>query len=131
MSCVSVQTPHPRLVSSHVSERVRRLTAGVSIDWATAEACAIGTLLLQGSDTTHTHKHIHMHTHTHTLGYNVRLSGQDVGRGTFSHRHVMIVDQNTEEAYIPLNHISAEQSGFLEVNIPTLRKRCPLYVSLN
>jgi len=45
------------------------------LDWSTAEALAIGSLLYQG--------------------YNVRLSGQDVGRGTFSQRHAMLVDQTT------------------------------------
>ena len=45
------------------------------MDWSTAEAMAIGSLLYQG--------------------YNVRLSGQDVGRGTFSHRHAMLVDQSS------------------------------------
>lgn len=36
-------------------------------------------------------------------GHNVRLSGEDVGRGTFSHRHAMLVDRKTNEMYIPLN----------------------------
>lgn len=45
------------------------------MDWATAETLAIGSLLYQG--------------------YNVRISGQDIGRGTFSHRHTMLVDQST------------------------------------
>lgn len=45
------------------------------LDWATAEALAFGSLLHEG--------------------YNVRISGQDVGRGTFSHRHAMLVDQST------------------------------------
>lgn len=45
------------------------------LDWAMCEALAIGSLLYQG--------------------YNVRISGQDVGRGTFSHRHAMLVDQST------------------------------------
>lgn len=48
-------------------------------------------------------------------GYNVRISGQDVGRGTFSHRHAMLVDQSTNNTYIPLNSIDPKQSGFLEV----------------
>lgn len=51
----------------------------------------------------------------HFAGYNVRLSGQDVGRGTFSHRHAMLVDQSTNNIYIPLNGISDKQTGFLEV----------------
>ena len=48
-------------------------------------------------------------------GFNVRISGQDVGRGTFSHRHGMIVDQKTDGVWIPLNHITEDQKGFLEV----------------
>ena len=48
-------------------------------------------------------------------GFNVRLSGQDVGRGTFSHRHAMFVCQDTDAAYIPLNYLSPQQTNFLEV----------------
>ncbi len=51
-------------------------------DWATAEALAFGSLVMEG--------------------YNVRLSGQDSGRGTFSQRHAVWVDQKTEDKYIPL-----------------------------
>ena len=50
------------------------------------------------------------------VGFNVRISGQDVGRGTFSQRHAMLVDQHTDEAYIPLNNMTDNQSGFLEVS---------------
>jgi len=45
----------------------------------------------------------------------VRFSGQDVGRGTFSHRHAMLVDQLTDEMHVPLNNISEQQNAFLEV----------------
>lgn len=48
-------------------------------------------------------------------GFNVRISGQDVGRGTFSHRHAMLVDQATNNIHIPLNHIKPKQEAFLEV----------------
>ena len=48
-------------------------------------------------------------------GYNVRLCGQDVGRGTFSHRHCMLIDQETDELFVPLNLLSEDQKGFLEV----------------
>jgi len=61
---------------------------GEGFDWATAEAMAFGTLLREG--------------------YGVRLSGQDCGRGTFSHRHAVFVDQKTEERYVPLKHINPE-----------------------
>ena len=65
---------------------------GTGFDWATAEALAFGSLL----DET----------------YRVRLSGQDVGRGTFSHRHAIMYDQETEPKYIQLQQISAEQGQF-------------------
>ena len=45
----------------------------------------------------------------------MRISGQDVGRGTFSQRHAMFVDQQTDVAHIPLNHMYPEQTGFFEV----------------
>ena len=48
-------------------------------------------------------------------GYQVRFSGQDVGRGTFSHRHAMLVDQLTDEMHVPLNNMSEQQNAFLEV----------------
>ncbi len=65
---------------------------GAPIDWATAEALAFGTLLREG--------------------YPVRLSGQDCGRGTFSQRHAVLVDQLTEDRYIPLDNISEDQAKF-------------------
>ncbi|MBL4837513.1 MAG: 2-oxoglutarate dehydrogenase E1 component [Kordiimonadaceae bacterium] len=61
---------------------------GEGFDWATAEALAFGTLLREG--------------------YNVRLSGQDCGRGTFSHRHAVFVDQKTEDRYVPLKHVNTD-----------------------
>ncbi|MEM1053443.1 MAG: 2-oxoglutarate dehydrogenase E1 component [Pseudomonadota bacterium] len=56
--------------------------SGKGFDWATAEALAFGSLVMEG--------------------YGVRLSGQDSGRGTFSQRHAVWVDQTTEDKYIPL-----------------------------
>ncbi len=71
---------------------------GQDIDWATAEALAFGTLLVEGTP--------------------VRLSGQDSGRGTFSQRHAVLVDQDNESVYIPLNHIRDGQSLFEVVDSP-------------
>ncbi|KAJ1983699.1 hypothetical protein H4R34_001127 [Dimargaris verticillata] len=89
-------TVHSRLEKYHIKARLRRLHQGTDIDWATAEDLAVGSLLLEG--------------------HNARISGQDVGRGTFSQRHVMLVCQNTERVYIPLNHMAnPTQQGQLEV----------------
>lgn len=79
----------------HVQGRLKKLAEGNKIDWATAEALAIGSLMYQG--------------------HNVRISGEDVGRGTFSHRHAMLVDQKTNEMYVPLNHMDSGNGGKLEL----------------
>jgi len=68
------------------------IDSGEGVDWATAEALAFGTLLLEGLP--------------------VRLSGQDCTRGTFSQRHSGIVDQETETRYYPLNHIREGQAEY-------------------
>uniref|UniRef100_G3NKN9 2-oxoadipate dehydrogenase complex component E1 n=1 Tax=Gasterosteus aculeatus aculeatus TaxID=481459 RepID=G3NKN9_GASAC len=86
---------HSHLRKTHVQARLQKLEEGTKLDWSTAEALAFGSLLSQG--------------------FNIRISGQDVGRGTFSQRHAMVVCQDTNDMYIPLNHISAQQTGFLEV----------------
>ena len=62
------------------------------IDWAIAELLAYGTLLDQN--------------------YNVRISGQDVERGTFSHRHAILKTEKTEKEFSPLNNISKDQGSF-------------------
>eukprot|EP00795_Rhopilema_esculentum_P002591 gene2591-786_t len=86
---------HNHLKKTHCDARVNKLNEGKNIDWATAEALAFGTLLHDG--------------------YNIRLCGQDVGRGTFSHRHCMLIDQETDELFVPLNHMTEDQQSFLEV----------------
>lgn len=62
------------------------------LDWALGELLAYATLLEEG--------------------YPVRISGQDVERGTFSHRHAVILTEDTEEEYIPLQHLSETQAKF-------------------
>ncbi|XP_067446290.1 2-oxoadipate dehydrogenase complex component E1 [Thunnus thynnus] len=86
---------HSHLGKTHAQARLQKLEEGTKLDWSTAEALAFGSLLSQG--------------------FNIRISGQDVGRGTFSQRHAMVVCQDTNDMYIPLNHISPQQTGFLEV----------------
>jgi probable 2-oxoglutarate dehydrogenase E1 component DHKTD1 len=60
-----MQEIHPRL-NRHVKNRLKSVETGEGVDWASAEAMAFGSLMLEGCD--------------------VRIAGQDVGRGTFSHR---------------------------------------------
>jgi 2-oxoglutarate dehydrogenase E1 component len=74
------------------------IEAGEGIDWATAEALAIGSLCAEGT--------------------HVRMSGQDSGRGTFSQRHAVLVDQETEERYVPINHVSPRQAPFEIIDSP-------------
>ena len=49
-------------------------------------------------------------------GYQIRISGQDVGRGTFSQRHGMLINQKNDDVYIPLNALDDNQ-GYFEVRI--------------
>ncbi len=76
----------------------KMLDTGKGFDWATAEALAFGTLIDDG--------------------YAVRLSGQDVGRGTFSQRHAIWHDQENEDKYIALQHIKEGQPWFEVHNSP-------------
>ena len=49
-------------------------------------------------------------------GHSVRISGQDVERGTFSHRHAVVITEDTEEEILPLNHLSETQAKFYAYN---------------
>ncbi len=69
---------------------------GTGIDWSMAESLAFGTLLNEG--------------------FPVRLSGQDSERGTFSQRHSVLVDQETERRYTPLKYVSPDQGRFEVIN---------------
>ena len=75
--------------------RRKMIEDGQGVDWALGEALAFGTLLEEGN--------------------RVRLSGQDVQRGTFSQRHAVLIDQDTEKRYTPLNHLDRDQKVKLEV----------------
>ena len=84
----------------HPLRKVKKLLDGMNeklvneqvLDWAGAELLAYGTLLLEGHD--------------------VRMSGQDVKRGTFSHRHAILTDKEDGKEYNRLNHIASEQGKF-------------------
>ena len=91
-------TSYPESLNIHKTlarifgNRKNMIDSGEGVDWATAEALAFGSLLEEG--------------------FPVRLVGQDSIRGTFSHRHSALVDQETEERYIPLNNISDKQARY-------------------
>ncbi len=88
-------TAHKTLVRL-LDRRREMISKGEGIDWAMAEHLAFGTLV--------------------TEGFPVRLSGQDCERGTFSQRHAVLIDQETERRYTPLRHIAPNQAGFEVVN---------------
>ncbi len=77
------------------ANRRKMIETGKGIDWAMAEALAFASLINEGT--------------------RVRLSGQDSERGTFSQRHAVIIDQENEKRYTPINHISRGQESKLEV----------------
>jgi 2-oxoglutarate dehydrogenase E1 component len=87
-----------RTLKRILENKRKTLEAGTGLDWSTGEALAFGTLLAEGTP--------------------VRLSGQDSGRGTFSHRHSVLVDQETEARYVPLNNIRADQASFEVIDSP-------------
>ena len=87
-------TPH-RTIARILDAKAKMISSGENIDWATGEALAFGALAIEG--------------------FPVRLSGQDCTRGTFSHRHSGILDQNTGEKFYPLNNIRPDQEAKYEV----------------
>ena len=81
-----------------VDNRRAMFETGQGVDWATGEALAFGSALIDG--------------------YLVRLSGQDCRRGTFSQRHAVFIDQRTEAPLIPLAHIRDGQARFVVCDSP-------------
>lgn len=81
------------IVKKVYAARVEALKAGKGIDWGGAEALAFTSLLREG--------------------YHVRITGQDVGRGTFSHRHCVLTDQkNDRKQYVPLNNFNPNRHAY-------------------
>lgn len=81
-----------RKVEKLLQDKIKLLEDENKVDWATAELMAYGSLLVEGKD--------------------VRMSGQDVKRGTFSHRHAVIYDERTNQEYNRLNQLSPTQEPF-------------------
>src|SRR5258705_581904 len=85
-----------RTIQRFLENRRKAIEPGVGIDWATAEALAFCSLMLEG--------------------HPVRLSGQDTERGTFSQRHSVLIDQENEDRYVPFNHVGEHQARFEVIN---------------
>ncbi|WP_243370216.1 2-oxoglutarate dehydrogenase E1 component [Microvirga solisilvae] len=85
-----------KTIQRFLDNRKKMMDTGEGFDWAMAEALAFGSLLLEG--------------------HRVRLSGQDCERGTFSQRHSVLTDQENEERYTNLNHISEDQARYEVIN---------------
>jgi len=79
-------------VEKILQDKIKLFETGKKVDWATGELLAYGSLLLDGKD--------------------VRMSGQDVRRGTFSHRHAILRDENNEKPYNRLSHIPGATGTF-------------------
>ena len=87
--------PHRR-VKRLLEDRTRMAQGEIAMDWGFAETMAYASLIEDG--------------------YSVRLSGQDSGRGTFSHRHAVLKNQARRQPYVPLRSISDDPSKFLVID---------------
>ncbi|MGF0539589.1 2-oxoglutarate dehydrogenase E1 component [Agrobacterium sp. ES01] len=85
-----------RTIKRFMDNRAQMIETGEGLDWAMAEALAFGTLCYEGT--------------------KVRLSGQDCERGTFSQRHSVLYDQETEERFIPLSNLAPNQGRYEVIN---------------
>ena len=84
-----------RKITKLFDSREKSIFENGKVDWAMAELLAYGTLLSEG--------------------FNVRVSGQDVERGTFSHRHAVLKSEDSEEEYLPLNNIDSKNKGLFSI----------------
>jgi 2-oxoglutarate dehydrogenase E1 component len=89
--------PHPK-IERFLSGRKKMADGEAPLDWSAAESLAFGSLAVEGG--------------------RVRLSGQDVGRGTFSHRHGVLHDYEDGHMYVPLQHLSPDQAPVELFNSP-------------
>jgi len=85
-----------RTIQRFMENRRKAIDSGEGIDWATAEALAFGSILMEGNP--------------------IRLSGQDSERGTFSQRHSVLYDQRDENRFIPLNNLGPQQAHYEVIN---------------
>ena len=92
LSTAPADFPIHKTIGRLLDAKAKMFETGEGFDWATGEALAFGSLL--------------------TEGYPVRLSGQDSSRGTFSHRHSALINQDTEERHYPLNAVRKGQAQY-------------------
>ena len=85
-----------RTIQRFMDNRSQMVETGEGIDWAMAEALAFGSLVVDG--------------------HKIRLSGQDCERGTFSQRHSVLYDQETEDRFIPLANLAPNQAKYEVIN---------------
>src|SRR5882757_3311633 len=85
-----------RTIQRFLDARAKAIAQGEGIDWATGEALAFCSLLREG--------------------HPERFSGQDSERGTFSQRHSVLIDQETEDRYTPFNHVHEGQARYEVIN---------------
>ena len=85
--------PLQRQVAKILEDRRKMAAGALPVNWGFAETLAYASVL--------------------QAGYPVRLTGQDVGRGTFSHRHAVLHNQKEEGVHIPLQHVSEDQAPFV------------------
>ena len=95
--CSVPQGFHPhRTIQRFLDNRRAAIESGEGLDWATAEALAFASLIDEGR--------------------SIRLSGQDSERGTFSQRHSVLIDQENETRYAPLNHLGNGEARYEVIN---------------
>jgi 2-oxoglutarate dehydrogenase E1 component len=85
-----------RTIGRFLENRRKAIESGEGLDWATGEALAFGSVLMEGNP--------------------IRLSGQDSERGTFSQRHSVLYDQRSEDRYISLNNLGPQQANYEVIN---------------
>src|SRR5262245_41980985 len=95
--------PHPKVMRM-MEARAAMVEDGGHIDWGCGEALAFGSLVLENIE--------------------VRVSGQDTARGTFSHRHAVLHDVENDAQYVPLAHIRAEQAPFVIIDSMLSENAC-------
>ncbi|MGP6159734.1 MAG: multifunctional oxoglutarate decarboxylase/oxoglutarate dehydrogenase thiamine pyrophosphate-binding subunit/dihydrolipoyllysine-residue succinyltransferase subunit [Vulcanimicrobiaceae bacterium] len=96
-------TPHPKLLRQ-LEKRRQTFIAEGEVDWGLAESLAFASLLSEGSP--------------------IRMTGQDVERGTFSHRHLVLHDAKTNEKFAPIQHLSDSRASFEIHNSPLSEYAC-------